>query len=79
MTTRPGWTASLRGDPLPWLLDEDAPAVRHLALRQLLGAAEDDPDVAKARPSRWVTLRACRVLKAGAEARVARPGTVVEG
>jgi hypothetical protein len=44
-----GWTDDLRGDPLPWLLDEAAPAVRHLALRQLLGAAEDDPAVVAAR------------------------------
>jgi hypothetical protein len=38
-----GWKDDLRGDPLPWLLDEAAPAVRHLALRQLLDLAEDDP------------------------------------
>jgi hypothetical protein len=44
-----GWQASLRGDPLPWLLDEVAPAVRQLALRQLLGAADDDPAVLEAR------------------------------
>jgi hypothetical protein len=39
----------LRGDPLPWLLDEANPAVRHLALRDLLGRAEDDADVRVAR------------------------------
>jgi hypothetical protein len=38
----------LRGDPLPWLLDEAAPAVRHLALRRLLDRTEDDPDVVEA-------------------------------
>ncbi len=43
-----GWLDALRGDPLPWLLDEAAPAVRHLALRQLLDAAEDDPRVVAA-------------------------------
>jgi hypothetical protein len=43
------WQDALRGDPLPWLLDESAPAVRHLALRQLLDAAESDPSVASAR------------------------------
>ena len=26
------WRDRLRGDPLPWLLDEADPAVRHLAL-----------------------------------------------
>jgi hypothetical protein len=44
-----GWTDDLRGDPLPWLLDEAAPAVRHLALRQLLDVAEIDPAVVAAR------------------------------
>ena len=44
-----GWQDALRGDPLPWLLDRDAPAVRHLALRQLLDLPTDDPDVAGAR------------------------------
>jgi len=43
------WTDALRGDPLPWLLDESAPAVRHLALRRLVGAPDDDPSVAAAR------------------------------
>jgi hypothetical protein len=46
-----GWTDGLRGDPLPWLLEEIAPAVRHLALRQLLDRAEDDPEVRAARAS----------------------------
>ncbi len=43
------WRDRLRGDPLPWLLDEANPAVRHLALRALLGRAADDPDVRAAR------------------------------
>ncbi len=43
------WRDRLRGDPLPWLLDEENPAVRHLALRDLLGRAADDPDVRAAR------------------------------
>jgi hypothetical protein len=40
-----GWLDGLRADPRPWLLDERAPAVRHLALRQLLDRPGDDPDV----------------------------------
>ncbi len=36
------WRDRLRGDPLPWLLDEADPAVRHLALRDLLGRDADD-------------------------------------
>ena len=34
------WRRQLRENPLPWLLDADTPAVRHLALRDLLGPAE---------------------------------------
>ena len=44
-----GWIDCLRGDPLPWLLDAGTPAVRHLALRQLLDAPEHDPAVVVAR------------------------------
>jgi hypothetical protein len=44
-----GWRALLRGDPLPWLLVPETPAVRHLALRQLLDRPEDDLEVASAR------------------------------
>ena len=43
------WRARLAGDPLPWLLDPQTPAVRHLALRQLVGQPEDDPQVVAAR------------------------------
>jgi hypothetical protein len=43
------WRAHLRGDPLPWLLEPSTPAVRHLALRQLLGYPAQDPEVATAR------------------------------
>jgi len=43
------WRARLRDDPLPWLLDEVNPAVRHLALRDLLDRSADDPDVVDAR------------------------------
>ncbi len=46
MTT---WLARLEADPLPWLLDPAAPAVRHLALRQLLDRPADDPEVVEAR------------------------------
>ena len=39
------WRGSLRADPLPWLLERSSPAVRHLALRQLLDRGDTDPDV----------------------------------
>jgi hypothetical protein len=44
-----GWQAALRADPLEWLLEPGTPAVRHLALRQLLARAADEPDVVEAR------------------------------
>lgn len=43
------WRTALRGDPLPWLLERDEPAVRHLTLRRLLDQPEDAPDVRRAR------------------------------
>jgi hypothetical protein len=43
------WRDRLNGDPLPWLLDDEAPAVRHRALRELLGRAPDDAEVVSAR------------------------------
>jgi len=43
------WRSALRGDPLPWLLERDHPAVRHLALRYLLDEPEDAPAVRRAR------------------------------
>jgi hypothetical protein len=43
------WLHMLKGDPLPWLLEAETPAVRHLALRQLLDLPEDAPAVQQAR------------------------------
>lgn len=43
------WRRQLRGNPLPWLLHPGTPAVRHLALRDLLGRPSADPEVADAR------------------------------
>jgi len=44
-----GWQAVLRADPVGWLLEADDPAVRHLALRQMLDRPADDPEVAACR------------------------------
>jgi hypothetical protein len=38
----------LNGNPLPWLLEEEDPAVRHMALRCLLRRPESDPEVRSA-------------------------------
>lgn len=43
------WTDRLRGDPVPWLLEPDTPAVRAATLVRLLDRPADDPDVASAR------------------------------
>lgn len=43
------WQTQLRADPLPWLLDADAPGVRYLALRDLCDLAPDDPQLGVAR------------------------------
>lgn len=44
-----GGRTALKADPLPWLLDPETPAVRHLALRQLLDEPQDSPLVRRAR------------------------------
>jgi hypothetical protein len=46
--------AWLRGDPLPWLLEKETPAVRHLALRRLL---DEPPDSAAVRRARAAAMR----------------------
>lgn len=43
------WLSLLNRDPLPWLLSEGDPAVRHAALRSILDREEDDPEVRRAR------------------------------
>jgi len=43
------WRRALNGDPLPWLLDDEVPAVKHLALRLLLDEPEDAAAVRRAR------------------------------
>ncbi len=43
------WQGQLRGDARPWLLDEAAPGVRYLALRDLGDLAPNDPQLAAAR------------------------------
>ena len=51
MTAQPlvaTWMDGLRADPTAWLLEPETPAVRHLALRQLLDRPTDDPEVIEA-------------------------------
>jgi hypothetical protein len=58
------WREALNGDPLPWLLDEEAPAVRHMALRLLLDESEDAPRVRRARGSAMRTHPIASILEA---------------
>jgi hypothetical protein len=58
------WARRLRDDPLPWLLDPAEPAVRHLALRRLLGRAADDPEVVEARANAMASPPIATVLDA---------------
>jgi hypothetical protein len=39
------WLEGMRGEPLAWLLDDAVPAVRHLALRDLLDRPPEDPEL----------------------------------
>jgi hypothetical protein len=43
------WRAKLNGDPLPWLLEPESHGASYLAMRDLLGLPEDDPELADAR------------------------------
>ena len=48
MTAAEAWRRALHADPLPWLLEEETPAVRHVALRWLLDEPESSPAVRRA-------------------------------
>ena len=43
------WVTLLQADPRPWLLASDEPAARWVALRELLGRPDTDPEVVGAR------------------------------
>jgi hypothetical protein len=43
------WHKHPKGDPVPWLLEEDNPPVRYFTLQDLLHRGGDDPEVADAR------------------------------
>jgi len=59
-----GWQTALRADPLPWLLEEGDPAVRHLALRQLLDRPADDRDASASRIAAMATDPIASILAA---------------
>jgi len=43
------WQSQLNGDPRPWLLEAESPGVRYLALRDILDAPADSPELCAAR------------------------------
>jgi hypothetical protein len=43
------WRNQIKGDPLPWLLADEPPGVRYLALRDVLDLPQDDPELVAAR------------------------------
>ena len=49
MTALDAWRSSLRGDPVPWLLEPEDSAIRHLASRELMDEPADAPSVRRAR------------------------------
>jgi hypothetical protein len=57
------WLGLLNGDPLPWLLDEETPEVRHLALRQLLHRSERDPNVVAAQAAAMAAAPIATILE----------------
>lgn len=42
------WSNQIKEETLSWLLEEDQPGVRYLALRDLLDIPETDPEYLKA-------------------------------
>jgi len=58
------WLGVLRADPLPWLLGADTPAVRHAALRDLVGLPPDDPEVAEVRAAAMAAAPIAAILAA---------------
>jgi hypothetical protein len=53
------WQRDIKGDSLPWLLEEENPSARYLALRDLLGCADCDSQAADAREAipTWAPVR----------------------
>jgi hypothetical protein len=54
---------ALKTDPLAWLLAEDEPGVRYLALRDLCGLAQNDPELAAARQTAHTQGPIARILE----------------
>lgn len=62
------WQDQLKSDSLTWLLEKDSPGVRYLALRDLAGLSNDDPELRSARKSAHKKGPISRLLEAMDEA-----------
>lgn len=58
------WKQHVRGDSLPWLLEDDNPSVRYFALRDLLGRPAHDPDLVNAQSSIMASRPVREILEA---------------
>lgn len=56
------WLDLLSGDPVPWLLEDSDPVVRHATLRSLLGRGEGDPEVRSAQSAAMQTSPIATIL-----------------
>ena len=59
-----GYRDQLKGDPLPWLLEDSTPAVKHLALRSLLNREKSDSEVLATRAAAMESLPISAILAA---------------
>jgi hypothetical protein len=60
------WRERLNGDPLPWLLEPEDPAVRYFALTELLDVPAGDPEAMAARAAINASRPVKRILEAQA-------------
>jgi hypothetical protein len=58
------WLRILKSDPIPWLLERENPAVRHLTLRMLCDRPGHDPEVSDARRAAMAAVPISAILAA---------------
>ena len=71
----PGCVSHLKGDPVPWLLEDSNPCVRYRTLRELLERPADDAEVRDTVDAVWAYPPAAGLLSALAEAKPFPEGT----
>ena len=70
------WTTCLRGDPVPWLLEDGNPCVRYRTLTELLEGPADDAEVCGTVEAIWTYPPAASLLSALAEVEPFPPNTI---